>query len=313
MGLDVVSRPPADVSQDGAVVPDTRGDHAPARARGGAWAGASAEKQFLRYDMMPHMLCPGCGHGIVLDSMLRALARRYETLDDVAFVAGIGCSSRVVGYVDACTLHTTHGRPLTFATGLKLARPDLQVVVVTGDGDGLSIGGNHLIHAARRNIDLTCVLFNNEIYGMTGGQLAPTTIPGAYTSTSPMGNHEQPFDAARLVEAAGGTFVARAQSFRTRDFEEIFLRALEHKGFSFVEVMTDCTEYFGRTNRLGNGADLLFSQARADLAVEADLAGRPTLQEVPARPVRPAMEMGVLHESRRQTLEEAMGLVEAGS
>lgn len=274
----------------------------------GPLPGAGPEKRLLRYPMMPHMLCPGCGHGIVFEAMLRTLANRYETLDNVAFVAGIGCSSRVVGYVDACTLHTTHGRPLTFATGLKLARPDLEVVVVTGDGDGLSIGGNHLIHAARRNVNLTCVLFNNEIYGMTGGQLAPTTVPGAYTSTSPRGNCEQPFDAARLVEAAGATFVARAQSYRIRMFEEIFARALDHKGFSFVEVMTDCTEYFGRTNRLGDGADLLLSQGRAEPAVETDLEDRPTLQAVPATPVRPVMEMGVFHESSRPTLEESMGL-----
>ncbi|HET9093227.1 MAG TPA: thiamine pyrophosphate-dependent enzyme [Acidimicrobiales bacterium] len=302
----VKKSPPADR-------PPSRGETA---APGGASAPdlpASAEKRFLRYGMMPHMLCPGCGHGIVFEAMLRALSHRYEQLDDVAFVAGIGCSSRVVGYVDACTLHTTHGRPLTFATGLKLARPELTVVVVTGDGDGLSIGGNHLIHAARRNVDLTCVLFNNEIYGMTGGQLAPTTIPGAYTSTSPQGNAESPFDAARLVEAAGGTFVARGQSFRTREFEELFLQALDHRGFSFVEVMTDCTEYFGRTNRLGNGADLLFSQARMEPAIDADLAGRSTLQQVPPRPVRPVLEMGVLHESSRRTLGEAMNPSGAGS
>ncbi len=270
---------------------------------------APTEKRLLRLDMMPHMLCPGCGHGIVFDAMLRVLARRYETLDGVAFVAGIGCSSRVVGYVDSATMHTTHGRPLTFATGLKLARPDLKVIVVTGDGDGLSIGGNHLIHAARRNIDLTCVLFNNEIYGMTGGQLAPTTVPGAFTSTSPEGNHEEPFDAARLVEAAGATFVARAQSFRTRLFEEVFAEALDHPGFSFVEVLTDCTEYFGRTNHLGTGADLLFAQGREEPAVDADLATRPTLRPVPEKRTRPTLATGVLHRSRRSTLEEAMGLV----
>ena len=287
---------PAEVGTPGKVAEQGRRDAGP-------------EKRFLRYGMMPHMLCPGCGHGIVFEAMLRALSGRYETLDNVAFVAGIGCSSRVVGYVDACTMHTTHGRPLTFATGLKLARPDLEVVVVTGDGDCLSIGGNHLIHAARRNIDLTCVLFNNEIYGMTGGQLAPTTISGAYTSTSPRGNHERPFDAARLAEAAGATFVARAQSYRTRTFEEIFARGLDHKGFSFIEVMTDCTEYFGRTNRLGNGADLLFSQARAEPAVDTDLSARPTLIPVLPKPVRPVLEMGVLHESNRPTLEAAMGLV----
>ena len=296
---------------DGAVVGD--GTSQPASTNGhlpGARPGAGPEKRLLRYEMMPHMLCPGCGHGIVLDAMLRVLAERFDTLDDVAFVAGIGCSSRVVGYIDACTLHTTHGRPLTFATGLKLARPDLHVIVVTGDGDGLSIGGNHLIHAARRNIDLTCVLFNNEIYGMTGGQLAPTTITGAYTSTSPAGNHESPFDAARLVEAAGATFVARAQSYRTRSFEELFAQALDHRGFSFVEVMTDCVEYFGRTNHLGDGADLLLSQARAEPAIETDLADRRTLVPVPAQATRPVLAMGVLHQSRRPTLEEAMGLQE---
>ena len=145
-------------------------------------------KPLLRLDMMPHILCPGCGHGIVMGALLRVLGRRFANLDQVALVAGIGCSSRIVGNIDACTLHTTHGRALTFATGLKLARPELTVIVVTGDGDGLAIGGNHLIHAARRNVDLTCILFNNETYGMTGGQAAPTTVAHAYTSTTPYGN-----------------------------------------------------------------------------------------------------------------------------
>ena len=267
------------------------------------------EKRLLRHAMMPHMLCPGCGHGIVLDAMLTVLSARYDNLDNVAFVAGIGCSSRIVGYIDACTLHTTHGRPLSFATGLKLARPDLNVIVVTGDGDGVSIGGNHLIHAARRNIDITCVLLNNEIYGMTGGQAAPTTVPGAYTSTTPQGNTQHPFDVSELVKAAGATFVARASSYRPQVVGDIFGQALDHVGFSFVEVMTDCTEYFGRTNRFGDGADMLMSQSRYDPSIDTDLASRATIEELTnPQPVRPVLPKGILHRSSRLTLEETLSV-----
>lgn len=265
-------------------------------------------RQYLRQESMPNVWCPGCGHGSVMAALTRAFDNLQLDLDQTVVVGGIGCASRMPFFLNTNGMHTTHGRALAFATGVKLASPDLNVITVMGDGDALSIGGNHLIHACRRNIDLTALILNNGIYGMTGGQLAPTTITGAYTSTSPAGNHERPFDAAKLVEAAGATFVARAQSYRTQVFEDIFARALDHKGFSFVEVMTDCTEYFGRTNRLGNGADLLFSQARAEQAIETDLAERPTLTPVPPKAVRPVMEMGVLHESRRPTLEEAMGL-----
>lgn len=272
------------------------------------------EKRLLRHAMMPHMLCPGCGHGIILDAMLSVLSERYDNLDNVAFVAGIGCSSRIIGYIDACTLHTTHGRPLSFATGLKLARPELTVIVITGDGDGLSIGGNHLIHAARRNIDLTCVLLNNEIYGMTGGQSAPTTVLGAYTTTTPQGNTQHSFDAAELAKAAGATFVARAQSYRPQVFGEVFGQALDHVGFSFIEVMSDCTEYFGRINRFGDGADMLMSQARYEPSIDADLARRPTVKPIAdAQPVRPVLPTGLLYRSSRLTLEETMGIKGARS
>jgi 2-oxoglutarate ferredoxin oxidoreductase subunit beta len=266
-------------------------------------------KPLLRLDMMPHILCPGCGHGIVMGAMLRVLARRFTNLDQVALIAGIGCSSRIVGYIDACTLHTTHGRALTFATGLKLARPELTVIVVTGDGDGLAIGGNHLIHAARRNIDLTCILFNNEIYGMTGGQAAPTTVPHAYTTTTPYHNEEPPFDAARLVEAAGGTFIARAQAFRPDLLEDVLDQAIEHPGFAFIDVMTDCTEYFARKNSLGSGSDLLFSQGRSEVDIAQDLNARGTLHPTDGWPIRETQPVGVLHRSRRPTLEEQLGLV----
>ena len=268
-------------------------------------------KPLLRMDMMPHILCPGCGHGIVMGALLRVLGRRFADLDQIALVAGIGCSSRIVGYIDACTLHTTHGRPLTFATGLKLACPELKVIVVTGDGDGLAIGGNHLIHAARRNVDLTCILFNNETYGMTGGQAAPTTVPHAFTTTTPYTNNEPAFDAAKLAEAAGATFVARGQAFRPDLLEDILEQAIDHPGFSFVDVMTDCTEYFARKNSLGIGSDLLFSQGRMAVDVAQDLNARGTLHPTDGWQVRETQQMGVLHRSRHPTLEEQLGIVPA--
>jgi 2-oxoglutarate ferredoxin oxidoreductase subunit beta len=265
-------------------------------------------KQLLRQDMMPHILCPGCGHGIVLNTLVRVLAKRFTSMDQVALVAGIGCSSRIVGYIDANTLHTTHGRALSFATGLKLSRPELTVIVITGDGDGLGIGGNHLIHAARRNLDLTCILFNNETYGMTGGQLAPTTVLRAFTTTTPYGNKEKSFDAAELVKAAGATFVGRGQAYRPDLLEELIDRAIAHRGFSFLDVMTDCTEYFGRKNALGGGSDLLFSQARGEEAIAQGLGEWPELRDPDGFPIRETVPMGVLHEVNRPTLEEMMGL-----
>ncbi len=265
-------------------------------------------KELLRQEMMPHILCPGCGHGIVLNTLVRVLATRFSSMDQVALVAGIGCSSRIVGYIDAYTLHTTHGRALSFATGLKLSRPELTVIVITGDGDGLGIGGNHLIHAARRNLDLTCILFNNETYGMTGGQLAPTTVPHAFTTTTPYGNKEPSFDAAALLKACGATFVARGQAYRPDLLEELLNRAIAHRGFSFVDVMTDCTEYFGRKNALGGGSDLLFSQTRADEEIARDLDEWPRLRHPDGFPLREILPMGVLHEVSRPTLEEMMGL-----
>lgn len=268
----------------------------------------NSAKTLLRQDMMPHILCPGCGHGIIMGALLRVLKRRYGTLDQVALVAGIGCSSRIVGYIDANTLHTTHGRALSFATGLKLARPELTVIVVTGDGDGLGIGGNHLIHAARRNVDLTCLLFNNETYGMTGGQLAPTTVGQAFTTTTPYGNRETAFDAAALTMAAGATFVARGQAFRPDLLENLIEQALDHRGFSFVDVTTDCTEYFARKNALGNGSDMLFSQGRTDIGVSQDLQEWPNLRDADGWPIRAVLPQGVLHESQRPCLEEVLGL-----
>ncbi|MBN1444297.1 MAG: 2-oxoacid:ferredoxin oxidoreductase subunit beta, partial [Planctomycetes bacterium] len=167
-------------------------------------------ERYVRTGRLPFIWCAGCGNGIVLKAILAALARLKVSQDELVMVSGIGCSSRATGYVDSCTLHTTHGRAIAFATGVKMARPDLTVVVVTGDGDATAIGGNHFIHAARRNIDLTVVLFNNWIYGMTGGQVSPTTPRGSWATTAPHGNPEGSFDIPRLAVAAGAVFVARA-------------------------------------------------------------------------------------------------------
>jgi|GEM_PF-170187 len=224
-------------------------------------------RRYLRPEMMPHLLCPGCGHGIVLQALLRAIDAVGLDRDRVAVVAGIGCSSRLAGYVDFCTLHATHGRAPAFATGLKLVRPEITVIVITGDGDGLAIGGNHLIHAARRNIGLFTLLFNNAIYGMTGGQLAPTTPPGRRASTAPAGNVEPPFDACQLMAAAGATYVARGLAYEPGVLQGLCEEGLRHEGFAFVEVISDCPEYYGRYNALGRGPEMLQAQRRRTAAV----------------------------------------------
>lgn len=253
-------------------------------------------RRFLRPEQMPHILCSGCSHGIVAGALLRAIDRLALAQDSVAVVAGIGCSSRLPGSMDFCTLHATHGRAPAFATGLKLARPDLHVIVITGDGDGLAIGGNHLIHAARRNIDLTCLLFNNAVYGMTGGQLAPTTPDAGTTTTSPYGNIEPPFDACRLMAAAGATFVARGVAYEPVVLEDLFARALRHAGFAFVEVISDCPELYGRYNGLGSPTAMLYAQKRAAAAIDAPLAlgASALLHEAQPAPAAAPAETGVL-------------------
>ena len=207
-------------------------------------------EKYLRLEMFPHIWCPGCGDGIVMKSLLRAIDRVGLTKDGTCMVSGIGCSSRLTGYVDFNTLHTTHGRPLAFATGVKLAKPSLTVIVITGDGDALAIGGNHFIHAARRNIDLTVLLFNNAIYGMTGGQLAPTTPTGKIASTARYGSIDPPFDACKLAIAAGATYVARATSYHSQQLDRLIEGGIKHKGFALIEVMENCNTYFGRPNKI---------------------------------------------------------------
>ncbi len=220
-------------------------------------------RDYLRLDLFPHFMCPGCGHGIAMRALLWAIHEEGIDKDKLAIVTGIGCSGRVGAYIDANTYHTTHGRPLPFATGLKLARPDLHVIVVTGDGDCLAIGGNHLIHACRRNLDITCLMLNNETYGMTGGQVSPTTSDDRFTTTTPAGNFEPAFDPCSLATGAGATFVGRELTLQCPSLKNLIREGMSHTGFSFIEVLSDCTEIYGRKNDLGESAEMIMGQKSA--------------------------------------------------
>jgi 2-oxoglutarate ferredoxin oxidoreductase subunit beta len=211
--------------------------------------------QYLRLNKFPHIWCTGCGHGIVLKSMLGAIDRLGLQKDDVAMVSGIGCSSRAPGYVDFNTLHTTHGRAIAFATGVKMARPDMKVIVVTGDGDATAIGGNHFIHAARRNIDMTVVLFNNWIYGMTGGQVSPTTPLASRATTAPFGNPEPSFDISKLAIAAGASYVARGTVTNPIKLSQMIEKGIRKKGFALIEALSPCPTAYGRQNKMGKPID----------------------------------------------------------
>ncbi|MDZ7265540.1 MAG: 2-oxoacid:ferredoxin oxidoreductase subunit beta [candidate division KSB1 bacterium] len=224
--------------------------------------------KYLRLNKLPLIWCAGCGDGIVLKAMLRAIDRIGLSKDEITMVSGIGCSSRLTGYVDFNTLHTTHGRAIAFATGVKMVKPEMTVIVVTGDGDATAIGGNHYIHAARRNIDLTVILFNNNIYGMTGGQVSPTTPFGSRASTAPFGNVENAFNISGLAEAAGASFVARGTVYDAIKLDRMIEKAIRKKGFSVVEVMTPCPTAFGRRNRLGNGANMIKQLKEISVSVE---------------------------------------------
>jgi 2-oxoglutarate ferredoxin oxidoreductase subunit beta len=227
----------------------------------------------LRVERIPHVWCPGCGIGTSLSSFIRALNRTEIPEKKVSVVSGIGCTGRVAGYVNLDSFHTTHGRAIPFATGLKLARPDLKVVVFSGDGDLIAIGGNHFIHAARRNIDMTVICVNNFIYGMTGGQVAPTTPIHATSTTTPYGNEEQPFSLPYLAAASGAVYVARWTTLHFKRLEKAIFEALNHPGFTFVEVISPCPTVFARRNKLGAGVDMLrLFQEKCEIVHGADTA-----------------------------------------
>jgi len=209
-------------------------------------------EKYLRMDKIPHLWCPGCGIGVVLKAMLRAIDNMGWDKNDIAFVSGIGCTSRAPGYIDCNTLHTTHGRALTFATGIKMAKPAKHVIIFSGDGDATAIGGNHFIHACRRNIDMTLVVVNNNTYGMTGGQHSPTTPIGYKTSTTSYGNIDPTFDICLLAKAAGASYVARSTVNKGKVLEKYITKGLEHKGFSVIVATANCHTQFGRKNKMGD-------------------------------------------------------------
>lgn len=216
-------------------------------------------KHYLRERFFPHLWCPGCGHGIVLNALIRAVDELKIKKKEMAMVSGIGCSSRISGYVDFHSLHTLHGRALAFATGVKMGKPSLNVVVPMGDGDALAIGGNHFIHAARRNINITALVMNNRTYGMTGGQYSPLSGLGIKATTAPYASIDREFDTVELATAAGATFVARSTVYHVKQLQDFLKKAIQHNGFSMVEILTQCPTYFGRKNKKGSAVDMIKS------------------------------------------------------
>jgi 2-oxoglutarate ferredoxin oxidoreductase subunit beta len=216
-------------------------------------------KDYIRQRSFPHIWCPGCGHGIVLGSLLRAVHELGLNKNEIVMTSGIGCSSRISGYVDFHSLHTIHGRALSFATGVKLSKPDLKAIVPMGDGDALAIGGNHFIHAARRNIDITAIVMNNRIYGMTGGQFSPLSGCGKQATTAPYSTIDRAFDVVELAKSAGATFVARSTVFHATECKNIIKKGINHKGFSVVEILTQCPTYYGRKNKEGDAVQMMES------------------------------------------------------
>ncbi len=236
---------------------------------------------YMRKERLPHIFCAGCGNGIVMNTFFKGMEMAEFDLDNIVMVSGIGCSSRIPGYIKCDSLHTTHGRPITFATGVKLANPDLDLVVFTGDGDAAAIGGNHLIHGARRNINLTVICINNSIYGMTGGQISPTSPKGSYGSTAPYGALERPFSLADLVTAAGATYVARWTTAHAVQLSNAIKKGLQNEGFSFIEVISQCPTYFGRKNRMRTPLEMMefmknnsILKRKADTMSEEELEGK---------------------------------------
>lgn len=212
---------------------------------------------YLRLEKMPTLWCWGCGDGVILKAFIRAVDKMGWKQDDVCVVSGIGCSGRFSSYVDFNTVHTTHGRTVAFATGIKLANPDKHVICVAGDGDGLAIGGNHTIHGCRRNIDINMILINNFIYGLTNSQTSPTTPQGMWTVSQKAGNIDPTFDACELAIASGASFVGREKVTEPRKLEKLFLKGFEHRGFSFFDILSNCHINLGRKNKMQSAMENL--------------------------------------------------------
>jgi len=250
--------------------------------------------KYLRTDKMPTLWCWGCGDGVILKAIIRAIDRIGWSMDDVCVVSGIGCSGRMSSYIDCNTVHTTHGRAIAYATGIKLANPGKHVIVVTGDGDGLAIGGNHTIHGCRRNIDLNHILVNNFIYGLTNSQTSPTTPRGFWTVTAQYGNVDPSFDAAKLAIAAGATFVGRESVTNPEKIERLLAKGFEHDGYSFFDIFSNCHVNLGRKNKMSEAVQMLkwldsrtISKVKFDALSEDERAG--------------LFPLGVLHEDNGRT------------
>ncbi len=216
-----------------------------------------AVHDYIRQRFFPHIWCPGCGNGIVLNALLRAVEAAGLDKNEIIMVTGIGCTARMSGYVDFHSMHTLHGRALAFATGIKMSRPELSVIVPMGDGDALAIGGNHFIHACRRNIDMCAIVINNRIYGMTGGQYSPLSGYGIKATTAPYTNIDHAFDVVEVAKSAGATFVARSTCYHVQEAKDLLVRAMGHKGFSVVEILSQCPTNFGRRNQAGSAVDMM--------------------------------------------------------
>ena len=266
---------------------------------------AAPYTKYLRMNRMPHMWCPGCGIGIIVKAMVRAFHALDWSTDDLALISGIGCTSRAPGYLNMNTLHTTHGRAISFATGIKFARPDKHVVVISGDGDATAIGGNHLIHACRRNIDITLIIVNNYIYGMTGGQYSPTTPTGARAATTPWGNIDIPFDVAELAKGAGASYVARGHVGSGVQLERLIRGGLEHNGFAVIEALSNCHTQFGRRNRLADPIDLIDHISKKTINIRQ--AAKMSAEELEGKHV-----IGLLHkdEARKEYCEAYEQVIE---
>jgi len=243
----------------------------------------------IRPGKLPHIWCPGCGHGIVMKGMIRAIDACGLEKDNTAIVSGIGCASRLPGYMDYCTLHTAHGRAAAFATGVKMARPEMNVIVVGGDGDGTAIGGNHFIHACRRNIDMTYIILNNNIYGMTGGQFSPCTPTGAKASTTAYGNPDPTFDISKLAIGAGASFVARGTAFHAAQIDKLIAEGIKHKGMSVIEILDDCPTTYGRRNKFRSVVDMM--KRLKDIAVPVAAAAKMTADQLEGKVLT-----GILHQ-----------------
>jgi 2-oxoglutarate ferredoxin oxidoreductase subunit beta len=242
--------------------------------------------KYVRAERFPHIWCKGCGDGIILNCFVKACDELGVNMDKLVIVSGIGCMGRVAGYVKCDSFHTTHGRAIPLATGVKLTNPELTVAVISGDGDLFSIGGNHFIHAARRNVDIITICSNNFNFGMTGGQFAPTTPLFSYTTTTPYGNIEHPFNLVHLAAASGAVYVARWTVLHIKRLTESIKQALQKKGFKFIEIVSPCPEIYGRRNKLGNAVEILkkyrkiseirhsFDPAKAEITSEKIIVGK---------------------------------------